>query len=246
MSVMHRITFAGLLLVVLAAMASSAHADPDLGGQGNWILSADRLSPLFTYSKQTESDTNGSVSTTRSSLSLLWNGNPQDFYDIPRLGVDYVVAPNITVGGNLFATLPMSSKQSGTGGGQTVSQDDDKVSAFGFAARAGYVAGLGPKLLLWARGGLGYAHVGTTIPNNGGGGNNDRYNSLSQLGLNLEPQLVYSPGAHVGIMFGPVLDVPLTGTYHTERTDNNGTTTSTDVDASQLHFGINLSLIGWL
>lgn len=240
---MHRITLAGTVLVILAATTAAAHADPDMGAQGTLILSADRLSPLFSYSKQTQSDNNNaSITTTTTSMSLLWNGNPQDFYDIPRLGVDYVVAPNVTIGGNLFATLPMSSKQAVTDNGTTVTQDNDKVSAFGFAARAGYVLGLGPKLMLWARGGLGYARVGTTIPDNN---NRDRYNSLSALGLNLEPQFVFSPGAHVGVMFGPVLDVPLTGTYHTERT-NNGTTTSTDYDASQFHFGINVSLVGWL
>lgn len=214
--------------------------------QGHWILSADRLSPLFSYEKSTESDKNGSISTTTSSLALLWSGNPADFYDVPRLGLDYVVAPNITVGGNVFATLPMSSKQSATAAGQTQTQDNDKVSAFGLAARAGYVMGLGPKLMLWARGGLGFARVGTSIPDNGGGGPRDRYNSVSQFGLNLEPQFVFAAGTHVGIMFGPVLDIPLSGTFHTERTDNNGTTTSTDVDSSQFHFGINVSLIGWL
>ena len=114
---MHRITLGGSLLVVLAA-ASSAHADPDLGAQGTLILSADRLSPLFTYTKSEQSDNNGSVSTTTSSLQLLWNGNAQDFYDVPRLGLDYAVAPNITIGGNLFATLPMSSKQEASGGGR--------------------------------------------------------------------------------------------------------------------------------
>jgi opacity protein-like surface antigen len=243
---MHRISFAGSLLVVLAASAASARADtPELGIQGRWILGADRLSPLFSYSKDTRSDNNNaSITTTTTSMSLLWSGNPQDMYDIPRLGLDYVVAPNITVGGNFFATLPMSSKQAVSDNGTTVTQDNDKVSAFGLSARAGYVMGLGPKLMLWARGGLGYAHVGTTIPNNGGNGNNDRYNSLSQFGLNLEPQFVFSPGAHVGLMAGPVLDIPLSGTYHTERTQN-GTTTSTDFDASQFHFGINVGLIGW-
>src|SRR5438445_34146 len=108
---MHRITFAGSLLVVLAASTSAAHADPELGMQGHWILSADRLSPLFSYTKvttDTGNNKNDSDSTTRSSISLFWSGNAQDFYDIPRLGVDYVVAPNITVGGNVFATLPTS------------------------------------------------------------------------------------------------------------------------------------------
>ncbi|HSD91159.1 MAG TPA: outer membrane beta-barrel protein [Kofleriaceae bacterium] len=240
---MHRIVFAGLLLGVLAA-ASSAQADPELGAQGQLIFSADRLSPLLSYSRLRQDDNNNnSVTTSKTSLSLLWNGSAQDFYDIPRLGVDYGIAPHITIGGNLFATVPMSSKESVTDQGTTVTQDGDKTSAFGFAARAGYVMPLGPSLALWARGGLGYARVGTTSPRNQPG--DSRYTSLSQLGLNLEPQLVISPGPHVGIMVGLVADIPVTGTYHTERT-NNGQTTSEDFDASQLHIGLNVSLIGWL
>ena len=46
---MHRIAMAGLLVGVLAAASGSAHAEPDLGAQGQWIIGADRLSPLLSY-----------------------------------------------------------------------------------------------------------------------------------------------------------------------------------------------------
>jgi hypothetical protein len=237
--VMHRIVVAGVLGVLAAT--SPAQAEP-LGAQGQWILSADRLSPLLSYSRVRQEDNNGdSVATSRTSLSLLWNGAAQDFYDIPRLGLDYVVAPHISVGGNLFATIPMSSTDSMTDQGQTTSEDGDKISAVGIAARVGYVLPLGPTLSLWARGGIGYVRVGTTSPQNNG---DERQTSLSQFALNLEPQLVIAPGDHVGISVGAVGDVPLSGTFHTERT-MNGQTTSQDFDASQLHLGINVSLIGW-
>lgn len=239
---MHRIVFAGLLFGVLA-IASSAQADPQLGAQGQLIFSADRLSPLLSYSRLTEDDNKGNkITTSTTSLSLFWSGSPQDLYDIPRLGLDYAIAPSVTIGGNFFATIPMSSRESVTDNNQTVSQDGDKVSGIGVAARAGYVVPLGGSIALWARGGLEYARVGTTSPR---GNNDERYTSLSQFALNLEPQLVLSPGPHVGIMIGPVADIPLTGTFHTERTEN-GQTTSENFDASQLHLGINLSLIGWL
>lgn len=240
---MYRIALAGLLAGMLATASGLAQAEPgDLGAQGQWIIGADRLSPFISYSRLRRADDNGgSLTTSSTSLQLFWNGSAQDFYDIPRIGVDYVIAPNITVGGNFFATLPMSSKESASQGGTTVTSDGDKTTAIGFALRGGYIMPLGPKLTLWARGGLGYAHVGTTSPRNNG---REDYNSLSQLGLNLEPEIVYSPAPHVGAMLGPVLDLPLTGTFHTERTDN-GQTTSQDFDASQLHLGINISLIGW-
>lgn len=242
---MHRIVFAGLLLGVLVS-ASSAQADPDLGAQGQVIFSADRLSPLLSYSRVRVEDNNGSLTTSTTSLNLLWNGSVnglQDVYDVPRLGIDYGLAPHITIGGNVFATIPMSSKQSATDNNTTVTQDGDKTSAFGLAARVGYVMPLGPKLALWARGGLGYSRIGVTSPRNNPG--DSRYESLSQLGINLEPQLVISPGPHVGIMVGLVADIPVTGTDHTERTNNN-VTTSEDFDASALHIGLSVSLIGWL
>src|SRR5262249_1351575 len=130
---MHRISSLGLLFALLAAASSSAQADPGLGAQGQLIFSADRLSPLLSYSRLSQKDDNGNKATTSATtFSLLWSGAPQDFYDIPRLGIDYAIAPNITIGGNVFATIPLSSKQSVTAQGQTVTDDNDKTSAIGF------------------------------------------------------------------------------------------------------------------
>lgn len=235
---MIRTTFVTILVSGLAA--SAAHAD-DLHIQGRVIVSADRLSPLFSYSRVRQDQGNDSTTTSTTSMSLLWSGEPQDFYDIPRLGVDYVVVRNISIGGNLFATLPMSSTRSQTQNGTTTSRDGTKLSAFGVGVRGGYILPLAPKFSFWGRGGLSYARVGTT--NAPGGNGNQTSTSVSQWGLSLEPLFVIAPAPHFGFTVGPALDIPLSGNQHSEVSVNN-MTVSTDTGESQFHFGITVGMLG--
>ncbi len=233
--------------VLMVSLSASAEPMPGFGSQGQVILSADRLSPFLSYSR-IKIDQGGGDSTTNSqtSLSLLWTGEPQDFYDIPRFGVDYVVAPSVTIGGDLFATLPMSSTRSTTQNNTTTSRDGTKLNAFGIAARAGYVMPLAPRVAFWPRGGLSYTRVGTSNTQNGGGpgGGGTTSTTDSQWGLSLEALFVVTAAPHLGIVLGPVLDLPLSGTQHDEITDN-GMTVSTDTDISELHVGITIGLLGW-
>jgi hypothetical protein len=236
------IVFAGLVTA-----AGVAHAEPldDFGARGQLIISADRLMPLLSYTRVRVDQTGGdSTTTSTTSFALLWSSSPQDFYDVPRAGVDYVVAPHVTVGGMLFGTLPASATRSSTQNGTTTSRDAAKLSAFGIGARAGYVVPLTPRIAFWGRGGLSYARESTTSPQGNMG--NTTNESVSQLGLNLEPLFVFLLAPHLGVQAGPVLDVPLSGTDHTEFTTNNGMTVSQDNDTSQLHFGLTVGLFGYL
>lgn len=239
-----RISKLGLLAV--CSLASNAGADPlaDFGTKGHLIISADRLSPLFSYSKIKGTNNQGdSVTSSNTSMSLLWAGDAQDFYDIPRVGIDYVLAPNVTLGGSLFGTLPMSSSAERTQNGTTETRDSTRTSAFGIGARVGYVIPLTPTIAFWPRGGLSYARVTqTTVAPDGSTSDST---SLSQPGLNLEGLFVLQPAPHFGITVGPVIDLPLGGSEHVEATDM-GRTVSVDTDASQLHIGITVGLLGWL
>jgi hypothetical protein len=234
--------------IVLAslAVASTAGAEPlDFGARGQFALSADRLSPLFSYSR-ISTDTGGGDSTTNTttSMSLLWTGAPEDVYDVPRVGLDYVVAPSITVGGELFGTIPFSASRSTTMGGMTTSRDTAKYSAFGIGARGGYVLALSHGLAFWPRGGLSYARESTSNAINMMGGGSQS-TTVSQFALNLEPIFMIQAAPHVGVVFGPVLDIPLSGNTHNEVTIGT-MTVSTDNSTSQFHFGITLGLLGWL
>jgi hypothetical protein len=232
--------------VATVAPASFAVADShgDFGSRGELIISAERLSPLFSYAR-TKQDQGGGDSTTTSatSISLLWSGAIQDVYDIPRVGADYVLAPNVTLGGDLFITLPTSSSRSTTMNGTTTSRDSTKLSAFGIAARGGYIVPLAHGVSLWARGALSYIRLGTTNPQGNMG--NTSSSAFTQWGLSLEGLFVIQATPHLGVTLGPVLDLPLSGNLHTE--DTVGTATvSTDSDETQLHFGITAGLIGWM
>lgn len=234
-----------VLAAVLAATASAA-AEPvnDLGTRGQVILSADRLSPLFSYSRiKTDQGGGDSNTTSVSSFSLLWSGTLQDFYDIPRAGVDYVLAPNITIGGSLFLTLPITSTRSSTQNGTTTSRDGTTQNAIGLGARGGYILPLAHKVSLWARGGLSYTREGSTSTNNNG--NNQQSVSISQFALNLEGLFVIEVTQHFGLQLGPVIDVPLSGTEHSEATNQQGMTVSQDNSSSQFHIGITAGLLGW-
>ncbi len=243
---MVRSTISASTLATVLAIASSASAEPldQFGARGQFIISADRLSPLFSYTRVKQDQGGGDTTTTSTtSISLLWTGEPQDFYDIPRLGLDYVIAPSITVGGSLFATLPLSASRSTTNNGVTTSRDGAKTTFVGVGARAGYVLPLSHGISFWPRGGLSYSRESITNPITQQ--DNQTSTSVSQFALSLEPIFVIEPTPHFGVMLGPVLDLPLSGTQHSEFT-NGPMTVSTDTDTSQLHFGITAGILGWL
>lgn len=242
---MVRITTSSLFAILLAASTAGAEPVEDFGAKGHFIISADRLSPLISYTRVRAAGNNqGDYNTTSTtSMSLLWSGQAQDFYDIPRIGLDYVIAPKVTLGGAIFGTLPMSSSEERTQNGVTDTRDSTRVSAFGIGARIGYVIPLTPTVSFWPRGGLSYARVtSTSVDPQGVTQGSD---TVSQPALNLEPLFVIQPAPHFGIVVGPVVDLPLAGSEHTELQAMGGTL-SFDTDTSQLHLGITVGLLGWL
>ena len=108
---LRRFIVAAASTAVLFAAGSAGAQDlgKGFGSAGQIILSADRLAPLFAYSnnKTTDNSTNPatSQSTTTTQLALLpsfndllFNGN---FYNVPRVGFDYVVVDHVTVGADV-------------------------------------------------------------------------------------------------------------------------------------------------
>lgn len=235
-----------IVLAGVLAVTSTAGADPagDFGAAGHLIIAADRVSPLLSYTRIKTDDGGGdSTTTSETSMSLLWSGAVADYYDIPRAGIDYTVAPQVTVGGTIFATIPFSASRSTTMGGTTTSRDIAKTSAIGLGGRVGYALPITPKVWFWPRGELSYTHVSTTNPTQNNGATDS--STVTQWALQLEPIFVISPVPRFGITIGPVLDLPLGGNQHDEIT-NNGMTVSTDTSTSQTHFGITVGMLGWL
>ncbi|WP_394825585.1 hypothetical protein [Pendulispora albinea] len=227
---------------LLAASPASAQGKLDLGEKGQFILSADRLMPLFSYQSFKTGDDNNSDSTSSSNISFVTsNLTHRTVFDVPRLALDYAVIDSLTVGGSVFVGFDVGSDVTQKRNGTSTSTDGAKTNFFGFAPRVGYVLNLTHNIAFWPRGGLSYIRRSTTIK-----GQNDaeETTSANQFALDIEPMFVISPAQHFGITIGPNIDIPLTGTAKNER-KANGRTDSSSVDSTQFYFGINAGLLGY-
>jgi hypothetical protein len=245
------------LSLLLTVSHASAQTRGELGQKGQFIISADRLFSLFSYSHISQDrfvpaagNSKVTDTTSQSSISLLWgatgpsgvNGdvvvNP---FAVPRVGFDYVVAPNFTVGGDLaiFFTLGGSSDQQFTANNGTTTSNSTgtpSVLVFGIAPRAGYVLRVNDLFAFWLRGGLSYY-----VENTKNGGVSG---SRNQGALDLDPQFVVTPIPHVGFTAGLSLDVPIAG-GHSQDVPVGGGTQSVSASSSILFFGITMGMIAY-
>jgi hypothetical protein len=213
-------------LVAIALMASATLAAPlaraqaqQFGDKGEFIIGGDRLMPFLTYSQFSRDEpaaggTSASHSGDNTTLGFFYGStldlnNQGDvgtdfpssaFFAVPRLGLDYVVAPNVTIGGDVivFATLGGGNQtqvnfQNGTS--MTSQQGSQSMTVFGIAPRGGYIMKLTQSFSLWLRGGISFYNGTLKTSGNAGTVEND---SQHQFAIDLEPQLVYTPIPHVG------------------------------------------------
>jgi hypothetical protein len=203
---------------MLAAPLARAQAQP-FGDKGEFIIGGDRLLPLLTYSQFSRDEpaaggTSSSHSGDNTTLGLFYGStldlnNQGDvgtdfpssaFFAVPRAGLDYVIAPNVTIGGDVvvFFTLggghqTQTNFQNGTS--MTGGQESQSMTVFGIAPRAGYIMRLSQSFSLWLRGGISFYNGTLKTSGNAGTLEND---SQYQFAIDLEPQLVYTPIPHVG------------------------------------------------
>ncbi len=250
---------ASSLVVTAAGTASAQELAKGFGTKGEFIVSADRLAPLFTYTntKTTDNRTNpattNSTSTTAIGLfpnfnDFAFNGN---FYNVPRVGFDYTIIDRLTLGGSIAFATQLGSSNTQEQGGGSVSQDAAKSTYFALAPRIGYILPLSDLFAFWPRAGLSFNLLHTSTPEfgNGRGANVTNSTNTSLWALSLEPLFVLTPVQHFGFFAGPVLDIPLTGSTKTETTTTPpggpAQTQSLSRDYSSLHFGITAGLLGW-
>jgi hypothetical protein len=173
-------------------------------------------------------DTGGEDSFTE--ISLGWRGaasgsisnsNP---LDAPRMGFDYFVVDNLSVGGSL--------------GYVTVSESDDGPEGFGtdqystllFNPRVGSSLMFSEAVGFWPQGGFSYYSV--SMP--------DVY-SASGVALTINLPFVLSPANHFAILVGPYVDFGLTGSFEDE-SDNP----VPDHDLKYRSIGLQVGLMGWI
>jgi hypothetical protein len=279
---MRSLTAVGVVLgVLLTAPLAGAQNKGSFGQQGEFIIDADRLMPLFAFTNFSVTPLGPPVgqalgpnvskvsdTVTQTSLSLLWgstsNGLPaspsatnttfyalETFFTVPRIGADYVLLPNFTVGGDVifFTTLGgHTQEETDFSNGQqnrTITTGNPSALVFGLAPRAGYVLALSDLLSIWLRGGLSY-YIGNYKTQTPGPGNTTTTDTFSanQFALDLEPQLVITPVQHFGITAGLNCDIPIAG-GHSETIDTQNQSVSASAGSSIFFFGAHAGLLGW-
>ncbi len=247
--------------VLLISSLAHAQARATFGERGQIIISADRLSPLFSFTHTSQDELFPMAVDSRqvdvynqSAISLLWGSSgsgdanapvQNSFFTVPRVGFDYVLFPNVTIGGDLvvFFTLGGNSSTDTTpNGGATTSNSVGNPSSLvlGLAPRGGYILRLTDLVSLWLRGGFSYyvANAKTTV------GADTVTTSTNQFALDLDPQFVVTPIPHLGVTLGLTADIPIAG-GHSSETDTNGMSVTNSASSSILFFGLTAGLIGY-
>jgi hypothetical protein len=124
----------------------------------------------------------GTSSTTFTLFSNGFAGVSVNPYDWPRVAFDYFVTKGISLGGAI------SASRTTTG--------DNSTNAFLIAPRIGYATMVGPWLGVWPRAGVTYLYSAS----------NEKF-----LALTVDALAVIMVASHLGITFGPTVDVGLTG-----------------------------------
>jgi hypothetical protein len=251
-----------LLGTLLTTSLAKAEAKGALGQQGEFIVSADRLVPVFSFVSVSQTipgvpapGLNKVVETnSQTAFSLLLGGTPgappeATFFTFPRLGLDYVVVPHITIGGDLlfYSTLGGNSTTETdftNGSSQTVTVSAPTTLVFGVAPRGGYILPLSDLFSLWLRGGFSFYTASTKVHTGNGNNAITTSNNTNQLALDLDPQIVLTPLPHIGITGGLTADIPIAGGHSLTRETPNGSTTDS-AGSSIFYFGVELGILVW-
>ena len=262
---------AGLGVMLVGALAHAQTDGGSFGNQGEFIFSANRLFPVIGYSRESQDQAGQlppgvnkiSNSEDSSGIGFFWGGSPgysvdlgngsaatlPNVFTVPRLGFDYTIIPNVTIGGDIVAFFTLGGSQSSevdnnSGGKQTTSVSEPKSTIFGIAPRGGYILRLTDMFALWLRGGVSFytASVKQTVDAN----NNQVTTSVNfnQFALDLDPQLVITPIPHFGFTAGLTADIPIAG-GHSVSVDQPNSSTSVSAGSSLMFIGVTGGIIGW-
>jgi len=249
---------AALGALLVASPASAQQAGKSFGDQGEFIFGADRLFGLFAFTQNqfTVSNTNNTTTVTGTDMAFFGGlnavslqtgagaataGNPT-FYNIPRLGFDYTIIPNLTIGGEAMAFFTLGGSTT-TGGGST---GNPGGNAFGIIPRVGYIFNLSDVFAIWPRAGVSYYDANYSVQSVQFTRCNVTANA-DVFGIDIDPVLTISPVQHFAFMAGPTLDWGFTGGASTSspQTPDCSRTTNQSFSYQAINFALNAGLLGW-
>jgi hypothetical protein len=204
------------------------------GASAHVILSVDRLFGAWAWSQTSSVDVGAAhtgIESSGTGFNLLWSNPGSNPYATPRLSVDAVIGPGITLGGSIgYATSGGSSESTttvsnpgSTGTPRVTDQDLPKFAAFVLTPRVGGLIMLGEHASLWLRGGITYYHSTTestiqdtsTVPAT----SFTRNSTFNLTAVTFDPEIVFLPTAHFGLTLGAVADIGLGGSFDIEESE---------------------------
>ena len=162
-----------LALGFTGAMITRPAGAQAMGNKGDMALSAERLMGIYFYDE--------GVSSTHIGLGIA--PIAPSAYHLPRLGFDYFVIDNLSVGGSFGFGL-YDPNGPGSSSGALI------------AARVGYALEFSKVFGFWPRGGFGYKNFG---------------NNSEEFAFTLEALFYAAPIEHFAITFGPLMDLGIAG-----------------------------------
>lgn len=179
---MQRRIVSGLVaLAVTSAVGIASAEEGGFGADGNFVFSAERL---FGFSNDKFSLDDPGNDVTYKGFGFGWSGAGTTPYNSPRLGLDYFISSNLSVGGALgYSTFEV--------------EDGNDSSGFILAPRVGYMLGISDVFGFWPRGGFTYYTFDDP--------------DFDQLGLTLEALFSIAPRPGFGFITGVVFDLGFSG-----------------------------------
>ncbi len=216
------------LVLASATLAGASRADePDrrFARGGAVILTADRLLPLVSHTRQDVAWSEGSVANrvSDSGTTFAFAGREPSLgavHTIPRLAVDVGLGGGLTIGTSFAFAVGVAGPHAETrssAGLPDVRRENDapRGTLLGFAPRVGYAFALTRTLALWPRAGFSFHALETATEESSSAAVVRTETTDTLFSLGVEGQLVWTPFEHVVLLAGPVLDAPLMGAHAT-------------------------------
>jgi hypothetical protein len=164
-----------LALGIAATTMARPAAAQAFGNQGDIAFSAERMMGIYFYD---EGD-----SSTHIGLGIAPIGASASPYLLPRLGVDYFIIDNLSIGGSL-------------GFGDFDPEHGRATSGALINPRVGYAIEFNRTFGFWPRGGFTYRNFGDN----------------QEFAFTLEAMFYAAPVEHFAVTFGPLMDIGIAGT----------------------------------
>jgi hypothetical protein len=193
---LHLVVFALCSALWLAADPAHASAE-ELGSRGNLVFSAERLFGVYFDHESVELVNGGHEKHDWTTIAIGW-APPNSALTLPRLGIDYFLTKNFTLGGSI--------------GFFSSTLNDNTTTGFLLAFRAGYALRLGHVVSLWPRAGFTYNNYSAE----------SRSSNSYTFALTVDVPFCFALTEGFALTLGPVLDLG----FLAERYDRDATETT--------------------